>query len=257
MLDPVINLTQYVELWEGPGWERIGGYWQEEARTSLWPWLRAQGCVTAEDDQVFGEFLVLLGGKRQLHLRPGLRAERMWPHEEVASLSAAQVADEVRTEVNRALGTVTLALLVCSTCPVRRDCLAEAFREIRVDLDPLSDAPTRPSTSVCVEGIWGGTTYVDRERVRGVAPDKAVKRLERTFPARLQRQAAAFRRRLLAKPRKPNQRERRVLNMLEQTHIAVTRRCAGCRTRLPALARSDARFCSGRCRVAAHRAWAA
>ena len=153
--------------------------------------------------------------------------------------------------------TVTLALLVCSTCPVRRDCLAEAFREIRVDLDPLSDAPTRPSTSVCVEGIWGGTTYVDRERVRGVAPDKAVKRLERTFPARLQRQAAAFRRRLLAKPRKPNQRERRVLNMLEQTHIAVTRRCAGCRTRLPALARSDARFCSGRCRVAAHRAWAA
>jgi hypothetical protein len=25
-LDPVMNLRQYVDLWEGPGWERIGGY---------------------------------------------------------------------------------------------------------------------------------------------------------------------------------------------------------------------------------------
>ena len=54
--------------------------------------------------------------------------------------------------------TVTRALLVCSTRPVRHDCLAEAFREVRVDLDPLSHASNRPSTSVIVDGIWGGTT---------------------------------------------------------------------------------------------------
>ena len=156
-------------------------------------------------------------------------------------------------EPNLGSPTVTLALLICSTCPVRRDCLAEAFREVRVELDPLSHASNRPSTSVVVDGIWAGTTYADRERVNGLPRYKAVRQLARSFPARLRRQAGAFRRRLLANARRPNYRERRVLKLLEESRVAVTRRCEGCAERLPVLARSDARYCSVRCRVAAYR----
>jgi hypothetical protein len=105
-LDPLIDLTRYVELWEGPGWEWIGGYWLDEARTALWPWLKKHGCATARDDQEFGKFLLLLGGKRQAHLRPGLHAERMWSREDVASRPASQVAADVRAEVNRVLGAI-------------------------------------------------------------------------------------------------------------------------------------------------------
>lgn len=103
-LDPVISLRQYVDLWEGPGWERIGGYSQGELTASLWPWLKEQGCATAADDSVFGEFFRLLGGRRvAAHLRPGLRAERMWPRGEVAARPALQLAADVRAEVNRVL----------------------------------------------------------------------------------------------------------------------------------------------------------
>ena len=105
-LDPVMNLRQYVDLWEGPGWERIGGYSQGKLTASLWPWLKEQGCATAADDSVFGEFLRLLGGRRAAHLRPGLRAERMWPRGEVAARPALQLAADVRAEVNRVLRVI-------------------------------------------------------------------------------------------------------------------------------------------------------
>jgi hypothetical protein len=105
-LDPVINLRQYVDPWEGPGWERIGSYSQGELTASLWPWLKEQGCATAADDSVFGEFLRLLGGRRAAHLRPGLRAERMWPRGEVAARPALQLAADVRPEVNRVLRVI-------------------------------------------------------------------------------------------------------------------------------------------------------
>lgn len=105
-LDPVISLRQYVDLWEGPGWERIGGYSQGELTASLRPWLKEQGCATAADDSVFGEFFRLLGGRRAAHLRPGLRAERMWPRGEVAARPALQLAADVRAEVNRVLRVI-------------------------------------------------------------------------------------------------------------------------------------------------------
>ena len=54
-LEPKIKLDQYVALWEGSGWERIGGYRQDQLRESLWPWLKEHGCAKAEDDAVFGE----------------------------------------------------------------------------------------------------------------------------------------------------------------------------------------------------------
>jgi hypothetical protein len=104
-LEPTIDLDQYVRLWEGSGLERIGGYWQGDLTESLWPWLKEQGCAKAEDDAVFGEFLQLLGDRRQAHLRPGLRAERQWPREEVVARGTSLAAD-VRAEVNRVLQAI-------------------------------------------------------------------------------------------------------------------------------------------------------
>jgi hypothetical protein len=105
ILDPTIDLDQYVELWEGSGSERIGGYWQDDLTMSLWPWLKEQGCATAADDAVFREFLRLLGDRRRAHLRHGLRAERLWPREEVIA-RAALLATDVRAEVNRVLQAI-------------------------------------------------------------------------------------------------------------------------------------------------------
>lgn len=104
-LDPTIGRDQYVQLWQGPGWERIHGYSQQELTESLWPWLKKQGCATAADDPVFGEFLRLLGNRRLAHLRPGLRAEREWRRDEVGALSS-QLAAKVRSEVNRVLQAI-------------------------------------------------------------------------------------------------------------------------------------------------------
>ncbi len=47
-MEPTIDLAQYVDLWQGPGRERIGGYWPEELRQSLWPWLKEQGVRRAK-----------------------------------------------------------------------------------------------------------------------------------------------------------------------------------------------------------------
>ena len=153
---------------------------------------------------------------------------------------------------------VTLALLICSGCPVRRQCLTEALTEVTIDLDAGSnEEAARPRTALSVDGIRGGTTTVDRRSVSGLSRERAIAELERTFPARLQRHAVDFRRRLLAKAHGPNKRVRRILKLLAERRVAVTPRCEGCGEQLPALARSDARFCSVRCRVAAHRARAA
>ena len=84
---------------------------------------------------------------------------------------------------------VTLALLICSTCPVRRDCLAESLTPIEVDLDATSNESVRPRVTVRVDGIWGGSTAIDRWSVSGLPRDRALARLERTFAARLRHQA--------------------------------------------------------------------
>jgi hypothetical protein len=76
---------------------------------------------------------------------------------------------------------VTLALLICVECPVRRECLLEALTEITFDLDPGSHDSNRPKTTVHVDAIWGGTTTVDRRSVSGLPREKALERLERTF----------------------------------------------------------------------------
>jgi hypothetical protein len=64
---------------------------------------------------------------------------------------------------------VTLALLICAGCPVRRECLVEALTEIAFDLDPGSHDSNRPKTTIHVDGVWGRTTTVDRRSVSGLS----------------------------------------------------------------------------------------
>jgi hypothetical protein len=107
-LDPkTMALRQYVELWEGSGRGRFGGYSQEDLTRSVWPWLKAQGLATDADDSVLGEFLVLLTSlRRQAHLRAGLYAKREWSREEIAGWPMTHVASEVRAELNRVLQSI-------------------------------------------------------------------------------------------------------------------------------------------------------
>jgi hypothetical protein len=105
-LDSTMDCDQYVKLWQGPGLKRIHGYGQQELTDFLWPWLKEKELATPEDDKVFHEFWRLLGDRRVAHLRPALRAELDWTRDEVATFSAAQLADEVRAEVNRVLQAI-------------------------------------------------------------------------------------------------------------------------------------------------------
>ena len=173
--------------------------------------------------------------------------------------------DPVSQRYERFLGspTVLLPLLICAGCPVRVDCLREGVEEWQVSKRDDGHADVLRSQIHAV-GVWGGTLDVDRLAVRHLPPADAVRELERTFPARLRVRVAAFRRDQ-SRPGRYGRRTRlRILNLLEAGPLAVTaapttrrRRCAGCRERLHILARSDARYCSVRCRVAAYRVRAA
>jgi hypothetical protein len=105
-LEPRIDLKQYVELWKGSGWSKIGGHPSEDLRGTLWRWLKEQGCASAADDSARDDFLKILAGRQQVHLRPGLYLKREWSVGEVSAWSTVRLATEVRTEVNRALGGI-------------------------------------------------------------------------------------------------------------------------------------------------------
>jgi len=102
-LDPTIDRDAYIRLWEGSGWDEVGGHSQGKLADSLWPWLKKQGIATDADDPVFGEFLVDLGKRRtQVHLRAGLYAMRKWSRVEMTEADAR----EIRSSINVVLGAI-------------------------------------------------------------------------------------------------------------------------------------------------------
>jgi hypothetical protein len=106
-MKPTLGLRDYVELWEGAGRDRIGGYSPHDLAESLWPWLKEQGCATDADDRVFGEFLMLLTSmKRDAHMRAGLYAKHEWTREEVGALSKSELIAAVRAALNRVLQAI-------------------------------------------------------------------------------------------------------------------------------------------------------
>jgi len=165
--------------------------------------------------------------------------------------------------------SIALALAVCAGCDVRRDCLREGVTLLAFPLPRWDSSQGRlklsATTTIRLRGVWGGTHDLDRMAVAGLPVEQAVERLERTFPARLARELRAFRARHPSTRRdghpaagRVGRLHRLLANGQGMRLLAVTRRrCESCDGRLPALARSDARFCSLRCRVSAHRARAA
>jgi hypothetical protein len=78
------------------------------------------------------------------------------------------------------------ALLVCAGCPVRTNCLREAFATWKVAI--RGEVPNKIESS----GIWGGTTERERESIRHLAIDERIQALEEGFPARLAKRVSAF-----------------------------------------------------------------
>jgi hypothetical protein len=130
-----------------------------------------------------------------------------------------------------ASGSLLTPLLICSTCPVRRECLEEAFeswdfqhgaweKPISGASDQtrargLPDTRSVPSFG-CVEakGIWGGTTEAERRAVRDLSRDVAIDLLYDTNEERLQIRVEAYEE---ARPGySRNRRVKRIDAMLEE-----------------------------------------
>jgi hypothetical protein len=76
-MDPDLDPAEYARRWEGVDGGKIGQHSAAEVRQSLWPWLKERGYVRDSDDRTLDEFLKILG-KRNAHLRPGMRFVHRW-----------------------------------------------------------------------------------------------------------------------------------------------------------------------------------
>jgi hypothetical protein len=97
-MHPDLSATDYAQRWEREDGRWIGQYAPEDVRPVLWPWLKARGFVTNEDDPEFEAFLRILG-QRPAHLRPGLRFRKRW------QTTDATAKRKAREDVNAILRT--------------------------------------------------------------------------------------------------------------------------------------------------------
>jgi hypothetical protein len=101
-LTPEIPAMRYCERWEGQDGGFIGQHSREDLRRSVWPWLKQREYASAADDDVFEQFMAILG-RRNAHLRPGMRFRRQWDRSETQRLDRSELARRVRVEVNAIL----------------------------------------------------------------------------------------------------------------------------------------------------------
>lgn len=105
-MDPDVSAEDYARRWEGPDGRRIGRHSPDEVRLVIWPWLKERGYAKESDDDVFEDFLVILG-RRRADLRPGLRLNRRWDADAVKALGGRkELAVAVRRDVDGVLGAV-------------------------------------------------------------------------------------------------------------------------------------------------------
>ncbi|HYT78326.1 MAG TPA: hypothetical protein VEQ37_03545 [Actinomycetota bacterium] len=94
--------------------------------------------------------------------------------------------------------SVLLALLICSGCPIRRECLLEGTTPIVSPFQRWNPETEKTRESgphrLMLAGVWGGTVEAERLALGDVPIPDAVERLERTFPTRLSAVAWAFER---------------------------------------------------------------
>jgi hypothetical protein len=110
--------------------------------------------------------------------------------------------------------SLLLPLLICSTCPVRRECLTAALTPPVFFHDEDDHDPAMPRTM----GVWGGSFEADRNAVRGLPTVEAkIEALEATFPERLAVRIEAWRAALAerrAKHQPVTKRDKRIEAML-------------------------------------------
>jgi hypothetical protein len=105
-LNPALDVVEYVTRWSGPDSLHIGQHDPDTIRRNLWPWLRANGYASDDDEVELEPFLRRLG-RRPAHLRTGLRLLRRWLPEDVQRLQAqGRLAAEIRASLNQLLSAV-------------------------------------------------------------------------------------------------------------------------------------------------------
>jgi hypothetical protein len=100
---PDVDAATYTKRWEGADGRLIGQHSRDELRRRVWPWLKQRDYASAADDDVLDQFMAILG-RRNAHLRPGMRFRRHWSRNEIEALGTRELAARVRADVNAILG---------------------------------------------------------------------------------------------------------------------------------------------------------
>ena len=100
-----LDLDEYVHGWLGKDFAYIRGYHRDEI-PDLWEWLLKRGYARGTDESHLPGFLDRLG-KRDAHLRAGIRIERTWSRAEAVSLDQrGALAGELRAAITELLGVL-------------------------------------------------------------------------------------------------------------------------------------------------------
>jgi hypothetical protein len=101
-----LDLDEYVRLWVGEDFAYVGGHHCDQVRPMLWPWLLERGYASRKDESQLPGFLNRLG-RRDAHLRPGIRIQRTWSRAETASLDQRDaLVGELRAAITESLGVL-------------------------------------------------------------------------------------------------------------------------------------------------------
>jgi hypothetical protein len=112
-----LGLNEYVRRWEGDDFAYVGGHHPDQVRPVLWPWLLERGYASRKDESQLPEFLNRLG-KRDAHLRPGIRIQRTWSKAETTSMDQrGTLVGELRAAITELLGVLEESLPPACAAP--------------------------------------------------------------------------------------------------------------------------------------------
>src|SRR5260370_859618 len=98
-----LGITEYVHRWSENDFAQVGAHRYDEIRENLWPWLRERQYAGPQDLHELDAFLGRLG-RRDAHLRPGIKVRRIWPWAQAVDLDErGALAGEARAAVTQLL----------------------------------------------------------------------------------------------------------------------------------------------------------
>jgi hypothetical protein len=86
-----LPVTEYIRRWESSDFAQVGAHRYDEVRDGLWPWLQEHQYTGPTDDEQLDVFLGRLG-RRDAHLRPGVKVWRTWPGRKRWILTSADLS---------------------------------------------------------------------------------------------------------------------------------------------------------------------